>query len=197
MVPTQLFVLIIAIGACWWLLHRTAFGRGLYAIGHSAEAARYAGIPVARRLFVVYLMSGLAASVSAIIYVAHLGQAKSDAGTGYELMAITAVVLGGTSIFGGRGTVLGTVLGLFAIVVLQNGLRLSAQPVELTGILTGVLLLGSIAVSGWSVFAKRKRSVSSQRGDRCEKFAGCRSERSDSGGRVHRRRKQLVAGAID
>ena len=61
-------------------------------------------------------LSGLAASVAAVIYVAHLGQAKSDAGTGYELMAITAVVLGGASIFGGRGTVLGTVLGLFAIV---------------------------------------------------------------------------------
>ena len=118
-----------------------AFGRSLYAIGHSAEAARYAGIPAARRLFIVYLLSGMAASLSAIIYVAHLGQAKSDAGTGFELMAITAVVLGGTSIFGGRGTVLGTMLGLLAIVILQNGLRLSAQPAELTGILTGVLLL--------------------------------------------------------
>lgn len=147
LVPTQLFVLIPAIACCGWWLHRTAFGRGLFAIGHSAEAARYAGIPVTRRLFVVYLLSGLAASLSAIIYVAHLGQAKSDAGTGFELMAITAVVLGGTSIFGGRGTVLGTVLGLLAIVVLQNGLRLSGQPVELTGILTGALLLATITLS--------------------------------------------------
>src|SRR2546423_9762351 len=88
-------------------------------------------------------MSGLAASLAAIIYVAHLGQAKSDAGTGYELIAITAVVLGGASIFGGRGTVLGTVLGLFAIVILQNGLRLSGQPTELAGILTGGLLLAN------------------------------------------------------
>ena len=67
-------------------------------------------------------------------------------------MAITAVVLGGTSIFGGRGTVLGTVLGLFAIVVLQNGLRLSGQPSELTGILTGVLLLASIVLNRFSAF---------------------------------------------
>jgi rhamnose transport system substrate-binding protein len=148
-VPTQLLVLLAAIAAFAWLLHRTAFGRSLYAIGHSAEAARYAGIPAARRLFIVYLLSGLAASLSAIIYVAHLGQAKSDAGTGFELMAITAVVLGGTSIFGGRGTVLGTMLGLLAIVILQNGLRLSAQPAELTGILTGVLLLSTIALSRW------------------------------------------------
>src|SRR5216683_4940549 len=143
LIPTQLFILIVAIVACAWWLHRTTFGRSLYAIGFSAEGARYAGISVARRLFFVYVLSGLAASLAAIIYVAHLSQAKSDAGTGYELMAITAVVLGGASIFGGRGTVLGTVLGLFAIVILQNGLRLSSQPAELTGILTGALLIGT------------------------------------------------------
>src|SRR5215207_5416667 len=80
------------------------------------------------------------------MYVGHLGQAKSDAGTGYELMAITAVVLGGASIFGGRGTILGTVLGLLSIVLLQNGLRLAGQPAELSGILTGVLLVATIMV---------------------------------------------------
>jgi rhamnose transport system permease protein len=85
-------------------------------------------------------------SIAAVIYVAHLGQAKSDAGTGYELSAISAVVLGGASIFGGRGTVLGTLLGLFGIVILQNGLRLSAQPAELAGILTGVLLIAMIGI---------------------------------------------------
>ena len=84
--------------------------------------------------------------MAAIIYVAHLGQAKSDAGTGYELAAITAVVLGGTSVFGGRGTVWGTVLGLFAISVLQNGLRLAALPSELTGVLTGVVLVLTIGL---------------------------------------------------
>src|SRR5229473_3295968 len=146
LVPAQLFILIAAIAGCAWWLHRTTYGRSLYAIGFSAEGARYAGIPVGRRLWLVYMFSGLVSSLAAIIYVAHLGQAKSDAGTGYELMAITAVVLGGTSIFGGRGTVLGTVLGLFAIVILQNGLRLSAQPAELAGILTGVLLVGTIVL---------------------------------------------------
>jgi rhamnose transport system permease protein len=146
-IPTQLMILVVAIVACAWWLHRTAFGRSLYAIGHSAEGSRHAGIPIERRLFVVYLISGFAASLSAIIYVAHLGQAKSDAGTGFELMAIAAVVLGGASIFGGRGTILGTTLGLFAIVILQNGLRLSGQPAELAGILTGVLLLVTIALN--------------------------------------------------
>ena len=156
-IPTQLLILLAAIAGYSWWLHRTAYGRSLYAIGHSAEGARYAGIAVGRKLFVVYLLSGLASSVSAIIYVAHLGQAKSDAGTGFELMAITAVVLGGASIFGGRGTVLGTVLGLFAIVVLQNGLRLSRQPAELAGILTGVLLLVTIVLNRFSTLTSRKR----------------------------------------
>lgn len=162
LIPTQLFVLVIAIIGFGWWLHRTAFGRGLYAIGHSPEGARFAGIPVARRLFVVYMLSGLAAGVSAIIYVAHLGQAKSDAGSGFELMAITAVVLGGTSIFGGRGTVLGTLLGLFALVILQNGLRLSAQPAELTGILTAVLLLVTIILNRFSPFGQKQHEVSDE-----------------------------------
>lgn len=152
--PTQLVILVIAIAGCAWWLHRTTFGRSLYAIGFSSEGARYAGIRVARRLAIVYVVTGLVSSIAAIIYVAHLGQAKSDAGTGYELMAITAVVLGGTSIFGGRGTVLGTVLGLFAIVILQNGLRLSGQPAELAGILTGALLVGTIVIDRLSKSGK-------------------------------------------
>ena len=143
-IPTQLFIFVPVIIAVWWWLHRTAFGRSFYAVGFSQEGSRYAGIKVRRRLNFVYCLSGLTAALAAVIYVAHLGQAKSDAGTGYELTAITAVVLGGASIFGGRGTVLGTVLGLFAIVILQNGLRLSGQPAELAGILTGVLLVVTI-----------------------------------------------------
>ena len=159
LVPAQLFILIVAVAAIGWWLHRTIYGRSLYAIGFSAEGARYAGINVARRLASVYILSGLVSSLAAIIYVAHLGQAKSDAGTGYELMAITAVVLGGTSIFGGRGTVLGTVLGLFAIVILQNGLRLSAQPAELAGVLTGALLVVTILIDRLSRKWPRHQSV--------------------------------------
>ena len=145
-VPTQLFIFVPAIAFFWWWLHRTAFGRSYYAIGFSQEGSRYAGIKVRRRLNFMYCLSGLLASLAAVIYVAHLGQAKSDAGTGYELTAIAAVVLGGASIFGGRGTVLGTILGLLAIVILQNGLRLSGQPTELAGILTGVLLVITILI---------------------------------------------------
>jgi rhamnose transport system substrate-binding protein len=144
--PPQTLALVAVVVFYFLLLHRTIIGRGLYAIGFSAEGARYAGVPVARRVGLVYLLSGLAASLAAVIYIAHLGQAKSDAGAGYELMAITAVVLGGTSIFGGRGTLWGTALGLFAIVILQNGLRLAALPAELAGILTGALLVVTICV---------------------------------------------------
>lgn len=162
LIPTQLFILIFAIAGFGWWLHRTIYGRSLYAIGFSSEGARYAGIPVARRLALVYILSGLVSSLAAIIYVAHLGQAKSDAGTSYELMAITAVVLGGTSIFGGRGTVLGTVLGLFAIVILQNGLRLSSQPAELAGILTGALLVGTILIDRLAQLAKRESAIRDQ-----------------------------------
>jgi rhamnose transport system permease protein len=155
-IPTQAFVLILAIAGCAWWLHRTGFGRSLYAIGYQAEGARYAGIPVEGRLSIVYILSGFLSSLGGLIYVAHLGQAKSDAGTGYELMAITAVVLGGASIFGGRGTVMGTVLGLFAIIILQNGLRLSAQPAELAGILTGVLLVVTILIDRLSTRTRQQ-----------------------------------------
>ena len=101
------------------------------------------------------MLAGVVAALAAIIYTARLGQAKADAGTGFELVAITAVVLGGTSIFGGSGTVHGTLLGLAALALLQNGLRLSDQPTELAGILTGVLLLGAIGAKAY--FSERKR----------------------------------------
>ena len=145
-VPTQVPIFVIVAAVFWVLLHRTTIGRGLVAIGFSNEGARYGGLPVERLVGLVYLLSGLVASLAAIIYVAHLGQAKADAGTGYELAAITAVVLGGTSIFGGRGSVPGSLLGLFAIAVLQNGLRLADLPSELAGVLTGTLLLVAIGL---------------------------------------------------
>ncbi len=145
-VPVQFPIFVVVFIAYAVLLHRSAIGRTIYAIGFSPEGARYAGIPVQRRLALVYFLSGLSASVAAIIYIAHLGQARSDAGNGYELAAITAVVLGGASVYSGRGTVWGTLFGLFSISVLQNGLRLSALPSELAGVLTGVVLVLTIAL---------------------------------------------------
>ena len=147
-VPAQLPLFLLVLAAYVLLLHRSVVGRALYAIGFSATGARHAGLPVVKRVALVYVLSGVTASLAAIVYVAHLGQAKSDAGTGFELDAITAVVLGGTSVFGGRGTLWGTVLGLCALSTLQNGLRLAALPSELTGVLTGALLVTTIALDG-------------------------------------------------
>lgn len=149
-VPAQLPLFAVIVAAYVVLLHRSIVGRALYAIGFSMPGARYAAIPVARRVGLVYLLSGLVASIAAVIYVAHLGQARSDAGRGYELDAITAVVLGGTSVFGGRGTIWGTLLGLVALTVLQTGLHLAAWPSEMSGVLTGALLLATIAADRFS-----------------------------------------------
>lgn len=140
-IPIQIFFFAFFIALYEVLLHRSTIGRGLYAIGFNTEGARYAGIPVRRYLGLVYLLAGAIAGVAAIIYVSHLGLAKSDLGTGFELQAITAIVIGGTSVFGGRGNLLGSILGLLFLCVLQNGLHLLALPSEVTGVLTGVLLI--------------------------------------------------------
>ena len=144
--PTQAWVLVASVAVIAVLVHAATIGRALRAIGYAPEGARFAGIPVGRRLALVYLLSGAAAGLAGLVYAARLGQARADAGTGYELSAITAVVLGGTSIFGGRGSVWGTMLGLVALGVLANGLRLADQPAELAGVLTGILLVVAIGV---------------------------------------------------
>ena len=146
-VPVQAWVFGLVAAAVWVLVHRTMTGRSFRVIGFAPEGARYAGLPVNRQVALAYVLTGIVAAIAALIYVARIGQAKADAGTGYELFAITAVVLGGTSIFGGRGSVTGTLLGVAAIAVLKNGLatlpvviRLNAAE-EMAGLLTGALLL--------------------------------------------------------
>jgi rhamnose transport system permease protein len=161
LIPVQVPIFILVAMAYAILLHRSVIGRALYAIGFGESGARYAGIPVAKRISLVYVLSGIVSSLAAIIYVAHLGQAKSSAGDGYELDAITAVVLGGTSVFGGRGTLGGTLLGLFFLSVLQNGLHLAALPSELTGVLTGVLLVLIISFDRWRVRVRPAATVES------------------------------------
>ncbi len=158
--PAQLPIFIVVALVVWLLVHRTTFGRSFRAIGFAPEGARYAGIPVERRLAMVYVLAGVTAALAAIVYTARLGQAKADAGTGYELFAITAVVLGGTSIFGGVGSVHGTLLGVAAIAVLSNGLVHARQPREVAGMLTGVLLI--LALSG-SVLPKMLTTLRTRR----------------------------------
>jgi len=146
----QIPIFLVAAAGAWIVLHRSTVGRALCAIGHAPQGARHAGIPVRRTVGLVYVLSGLAAGLAAVIYVARVGQAKADAGTGYELAAITAVVLGGTSIFGGRGSIVGSLLGLFVIAILQIGMRMASGPAEAAGVLTGVLLLAAISIE-WAL----------------------------------------------
>jgi rhamnose transport system substrate-binding protein len=167
-VPTQVPILIVAAIFFWLLVHRSILGRALSAIGYNEEGARYAGIPVERYVGSTYVLSGICAGLAAVIYVSRIGQAKADAGLGYELAAITAVVLGGTSIFGGRASAGGTILGLFAITILQNGLILSGQPAELAGVLTGALLLAAICLDWRALPIKAEAPVAG--GGRAEEF---------------------------
>jgi rhamnose transport system permease protein len=146
-VPAQAPIFVAVAVGVWLLVHRTTLGRSFRAIGFAPEGARYAGIPVERRIAFAYVLAGVVAALAAIIYTARLGQAKADAGTGYELFAITAVVLGGTSIFGGVGSVHGTLLGVAAIAVLNNGLVHARQPREMAGMLTGLLLILALSSS--------------------------------------------------
>ena len=150
--------LFVAAGV-WLLVHRTTHGRAIRTIGFSPEGARYAGLPADRRVAQVYILAGVIVAIAALIYTARLGQAKADAGMGYELFAITAVVLGGTSIFGGRGSVTGTLLGVAVIAVLKNGLaslpvviRMNATE-EMAGLATGALLL--LALVGSNLTTRR------------------------------------------
>jgi rhamnose transport system permease protein len=145
-IPTQLWIFVPAAVFFYLLVHRSTVGRALSAIGYSADGARHAGLNVKRLTGFAYVLSGFCAGVASLIYVARFGQAKADAALGYELGAITAVVLGGTSIFGGRGSVIGTLLGLFAVAFLENGQALAGRQREVTGILVGVMLLAAIGL---------------------------------------------------
>lgn len=129
------------------------FGRHVVAIGSNVEAARRAGIAVKGKVVMVYALTGLAAAVAGIIIAARLGSGSSNAAVGFELEVIAAVVLGGTSLMGGKGTIVGTVLGALTIAVIGNGLILSHVSPFFTQIVTGLIILIAIWLNT-RVFAK-------------------------------------------
>ena len=168
-IPTQVIIFVAVAIGIYLLVHHTTFGRSFRAIGYSPEGARYAGIPVQRNTGFVYILAGAISGLAAVILVARLGEARANAGIGYELLAITAVVLGGTSIFGGSGTVCGTLLGYIAVAILGNGLSritdyqlfeksISSNARELSGMLTGVLLIVALAVTPLARILATRRS---------------------------------------
>ncbi len=146
-VPTQLWLLLLAIVVSAIVLARTTFGRSLYAIGNNEVAARFSGIPVDRYKLIIYSLSGLLAGLAGYIFVSRVSTTRSDMGTGLELDVIAGVVLGGTSIFGGTGTILGTVLGVILIQLLKNGLALTGVKGDATIVVIGSVLILSILIT--------------------------------------------------
>jgi rhamnose transport system permease protein len=143
-VPVQLWVLLVAFLVCWAVLARTTLGRALYAIGHNEVAARFSGIPVDRCKLAAYTLSGFMCGLAGFIFVSRVSTTRSDMGTGLELDVIAAVVLGGTSIFGGVGTIAGTAIGLILIQLLKNGLALTGVKGDATIVVIGTVLILSI-----------------------------------------------------
>ena len=146
-VPTQLWILGLVALLAAIVLTYTTWGRATYAIGSNEMAARFSGLKVDMTKLAIYSASGFAAGLAAVIFVSRVSTTRSDMGTGLELDAITAVVMGGTSIFGGRGTIIGTLLGLILIQTLKNGLSLAGIKSDGTIVLIGAALILTILLT--------------------------------------------------
>jgi rhamnose transport system permease protein len=153
-VPLQLWLLVIVAIIAGVILGYTPFGRATYAVGANETAAHFSGIRVDQTKLWIYGVSGFLAALAAVVFVSRVTTTRSDMGTGLELDAITAVVLGGTSIFGGKGTIIGTVLGLVLIQALKNGLSLSGVKGDGTIVVIGIVLIGAILAS--AIFDRNK-----------------------------------------
>ena len=146
-IPTQLWIVAFFTLLTGFILTYTTWGRATYAIGANETAARFSGIAVDKTKLFIYAASGFAASLAAIIFVSRVSTTRSDMGMGLELDAITAVVLGGTSIFGGKGTIVGTFFGLILIQILKNGLSLAGVKSDGTYIAIGSVLILTLLIS--------------------------------------------------
>jgi len=159
--PVPIVIMIVWFAFCWILLNRTRFGRHVYAIGGNREAARFSGIKIPRTITIVYIISGFSAALSGVILAARMSSGQPIAGQGFELDAIAAVVLGGTSLAGGKGTLAGTMIGALIIGVLNNGLNLIHVSFYYQLIIQGAVILAAIyldSISGkFSVDALRRR----------------------------------------
>lgn len=143
-VPGQLVLLAVLALVVGVVLARTRLGRYLYAIGLNEQAARYAAVPVAGCKLSIYTLSGALSGLAAAVLVSRVSTAKADLGTLFELDVITACVLGGTSIFGGRGSIIGTMLGLFIAGSLRRGLDLRGVTSYHQSVVIGLVLIGAV-----------------------------------------------------
>lgn len=143
-VPLPALIAVAVAVAGFVALHATRYGRYVTGIGANMEAVRRAGVNVRRYILSVYVLTGVAAALGGLVIAARLGSGSSNAGVGFELQVIAAVVLGGTNLFGGRGTVVGTVLGALTIAVIGNGLILAHISPFFTQIITGIIILTAI-----------------------------------------------------
>ena len=140
-------VLMIALYlGVWFWLRETAAGRHVYAVGNNPEATRLTGIPTERVLLGVYVLAGVFYGIASLLSVARTGVGDPNAGQSENLDAITAVVLGGTSLFGGRGVILGTLVGAVVVGVLRNGLTLMGVASVYQVLITGILVIAAVAV---------------------------------------------------
>lgn len=147
-VPVPIMYAALAAALAWWTVNRTRFGRWICAIGSNREAARITGLPTDRIRIAVYTLIGLAAAVWGILISSQLQKGSGQLGVGLELDAITVAVVGGTSLAGGRASVVGTLFGALLIETIRNGLNLLNTPPAYQRISVGLLLVGALAVQG-------------------------------------------------
>ena len=145
-IPVPVVTMILAFLALWFILHKTTFGRRIYAVGGNEGASRLSGINTDRVKIMVYSLTGMLAALSALILTSRLNSAQPTAGTSYELDAIAAVVLGGTSLTGGKGWIFGTLVGALIIGVLNNGLNLIGVSSFFQQVVKGVVILIAVLI---------------------------------------------------
>ena len=145
-VPIPVIVMVAVYAVVWFVLERTRYGRHVYAVGGNAEAAKLAGVRVKRVVTSVYVLAGACAGLAGVIFSARVISAQPTAGTGYELDAIAAVVLGGTSLAGGRGRIVGTLIGSVILGVLSTGLILLNVQFFTQLLIKGVVIILAVAI---------------------------------------------------
>ena len=154
--PNLLWMFAVVVVVAAFVLRRTVFGRYIYAVGSNPESARLAGVPVNRVLVAVYMIGGLLAAVGGVLFTSRLNAGIPTAGTGYELNAIAACVIGGASLFGAKGGAFGAAAGALIVGTLNNGGNLLAVNAFYLQIIIGALILAAVAFDQWQ--SKRARS---------------------------------------